>query len=78
MRIAGGEDGISGLCDGHGFLRLSVAVWNRRDERLKERWFGLTNRGQYLTGITGGRVRSPGAWGPAAFNDRSSRTDPRT
>jgi hypothetical protein len=38
-----GEDGIAGLCDGHGFLHLSLALWNERDDRLKERWFGLTN-----------------------------------
>ena len=38
-----GEDGIAGLCDAHGFLHLSVALWNERDDRLKERWFGLTN-----------------------------------
>ena len=38
-----GEDGIAGLCDAHGFLHLSLALWNERDDRLKERWFGLTN-----------------------------------
>ncbi len=38
-----GEDGIGGLCDGHGFLHLAVAFWNGNDDRLKERWFGLTN-----------------------------------
>lgn len=38
-----GEDGIAGLCDAHGFLHLSVALWNGADERLKERFFGLTN-----------------------------------
>ena len=38
-----GEDGIAGLCDAHGFLHLSVALWNERDDRLKERWFRLTN-----------------------------------
>ncbi len=38
-----GEDGIGGLCDAHGFLHLSLALWNERDDRLKERWFGLTN-----------------------------------
>jgi hypothetical protein len=38
-----GEDGIAGLCDRFGFLNLSVAVWNRHDDRLKERLFGLTN-----------------------------------
>lgn len=38
-----GEDGIGGVCDAHGFLHLSLALWNERDDRLKERWFGLTN-----------------------------------
>jgi hypothetical protein len=38
-----GEDGIGGLCDSHGFLHLSLALWNGHDDRLKERWFGLTN-----------------------------------
>ncbi|MDO5535387.1 MAG: hypothetical protein Q4F65_12145 [Propionibacteriaceae bacterium] len=38
-----GEDGISGLCDRYGFLNLAVAVWNGNDDRLKERWFGVTN-----------------------------------
>ncbi len=38
-----GEDGIGGLCDDHGFLHLCLALWNGKDERLKERLFGLTN-----------------------------------
>ena len=38
-----GEDGIGGLCDSHGFLHLALALWNEQDERLKERWFGLSN-----------------------------------
>ncbi len=38
-----GEDGIGGLCDAHGFLHLSLALWNGHDDRLKERLFGLTN-----------------------------------
>ena len=38
-----GEDGISGLTDRYGFLNLAVAMWNERDDRLKERFFGLTN-----------------------------------
>ena len=38
-----GEDGIGGLCDAHGFLHLGLALWNEHDDRLKERWFGLTN-----------------------------------
>lgn len=38
-----GEDGIAGLTDRYGFLSLAVAMWNERDDRLKERLFGLTN-----------------------------------
>lgn len=38
-----GEDGIAGLCDRFGFLNLGVALWNGQDDRLKERFFGLTN-----------------------------------
>ncbi|HET9127116.1 MAG TPA: hypothetical protein VFN73_03480, partial [Propionibacteriaceae bacterium] len=38
-----GEDGLGGLCDRFGFLNVAVALWNGRDDRLKERLFGLTN-----------------------------------
>ncbi len=38
-----GEDGIAGLCDDHGLMCLSLALWNGRDHILKERLFGLTN-----------------------------------
>ncbi|HET7173150.1 MAG TPA: hypothetical protein VFI30_02590 [Nocardioidaceae bacterium] len=38
-----GEDGIAGLCDRFGFLNFGVAMWNGHDDRLKERYFGLTN-----------------------------------
>ncbi|WP_404381993.1 glucosidase [Knoellia locipacati] len=38
-----GEDGIAGLYDRYGFLNLAVSMWNGRDDRLKERYFGLTN-----------------------------------
>ncbi len=38
-----GEDGLAGLCDIDGFLNIGVAVWNGRDDRIKERLFGLTN-----------------------------------
>ena len=38
-----GEDGIAGVTDRFGFLNLAVALWNGRDDRLKERLFGLTN-----------------------------------
>ncbi len=38
-----GEDGIGAFCDRFGFFNLGVALWNRADDRLKERYFGLTN-----------------------------------
>ena len=38
-----GEDGLAGLSDRFGFLNLAIALWNGRDDRLKERLFGLTN-----------------------------------
>ncbi|MCI9887372.1 hypothetical protein JT358_02690 [Micrococcales bacterium 31B] len=38
-----GEDGLGAVCDRYGFLNVGAALWNRRDERLKERLFGLTN-----------------------------------
>ena len=38
-----GEDGIAGLCDVDGYLNVGLALWNGRDDRLKERLFGLTN-----------------------------------
>ncbi|MDQ2755559.1 MAG: glucosidase [Actinomycetota bacterium] len=38
-----GEDGLAGLSDRYGFLNLAVALWNGKDDRLKERLFGLTN-----------------------------------
>lgn len=38
-----GEDGIAGLSDMHQNLCFSVALWNGKDEILKERLFGLTN-----------------------------------
>ncbi|GAB3928065.1 glucosidase [Microlunatus endophyticus] len=38
-----GEDGIGGICDRYGFLNLAVALWNGNDDRLKERYFGLSN-----------------------------------
>ncbi|RIK17501.1 MAG: glucosidase [Acidobacteria bacterium] len=38
-----GEDGLAGLCDVDGYLNVGLALWNGRDDRLKERLFGLTN-----------------------------------
>ena len=39
--MGGGRPGRP--CDRFGFLNLALALWNRRDDRLKERLFGLTN-----------------------------------
>jgi len=38
-----GEDGIAGISDADQRLCLSLAMWNGRDQILKERLFGLTN-----------------------------------
>lgn len=37
-----GEDGLAGICDNHGRLALSFALWNEKDPILKERLFGVT------------------------------------
>jgi len=37
-----GEDGLGGICDNHGRLALSFALWNEKDPFLKERLFGTT------------------------------------
>ncbi|WP_201983483.1 MGH1-like glycoside hydrolase domain-containing protein [Hymenobacter rubidus] len=38
-----GEEGLGGFCDDQQQLCLNVALWNGRDNQLKERLFGLTN-----------------------------------
>lgn len=38
-----GEDGIAGISDSKQHLCFSVALWNGKDNILKERLFGLTN-----------------------------------
>ena len=38
-----GEDGIGGISDLHQNLCFAIALWNGKDEILKERLFGLTN-----------------------------------
>ncbi len=38
-----GEDGIAGISDEGQRLCLAIALWNEKDEILKERLFGLTN-----------------------------------
>ena len=43
-----GEDGLLGFCDRECRLCFSLALWNGKDERLKERLFGLTgNQGNH-------------------------------
>ncbi len=37
-----GEDGIFGISDMHQHLCFSLALWNGDDDRIKERFFGLT------------------------------------
>jgi hypothetical protein len=38
-----GEDGLGGISDRYGFLNFALALWNTKDDRVKERLFGLTN-----------------------------------
>jgi hypothetical protein len=38
-----GEDGIGGISDDRQRVCFALALWNRRDPILKERYFGLTN-----------------------------------
>jgi hypothetical protein len=38
-----GEDGIAGFCDRHQHICFALALWNEKDNILKERLFGLTN-----------------------------------
>ena len=38
-----GEDGIAGISDMHQNLCFAIALWNSKDDILKERLFGLTN-----------------------------------
>lgn len=37
------EDGIAGLCDEKQLLCFAFAFWNKKDELIKERFFGLSN-----------------------------------
>ncbi|RBQ85485.1 hypothetical protein VDGD_20820 [Verticillium dahliae] len=47
-----GEDGISGVCDTHGFQNIAFAFWNEEDDFLKERLFGLSNpQGNHGEGV---------------------------
>ena len=38
-----GEDGLAGISDDRQALCFSLALWNGRDDILKERLFGLAN-----------------------------------
>ncbi|SEG54826.1 hypothetical protein SAMN05421847_2661 [Halpernia humi] len=38
-----GEEGICGICDDKQLLVFSVGFWNKNDQIIKERLFGLTN-----------------------------------
>jgi len=38
-----GEEGIAGISDDQQLLCISLALWNKKDPILKERFFGLTN-----------------------------------
>ncbi|MDB5124211.1 MAG: glucosidase [Mucilaginibacter sp.] len=38
-----GEEGIGGICDNRQLLCFAVALWNKKDPILKERYFGLSN-----------------------------------
>jgi hypothetical protein len=38
-----GEEGIAGISDDKQLLCLALALWNKKDPILKERFFGLTN-----------------------------------
>ena len=38
-----GEEGIGGICDSGQILCFAVALWNKKDPIIKERYFGLSN-----------------------------------
>src|SRR5882757_2026617 len=38
-----GEEGIAGICDHNQNLCFAIALWNKKDPILKERYFGLSN-----------------------------------
>jgi len=43
-----GEEGIAGVCDEQQLLCFAIALWNKKDPILKERYFGLTgNEGNH-------------------------------
>src|SRR6476659_2168017 len=43
-----GEEGIAGICDDQQLLCFAVALWNKKDPIIKERFFGLSgNEGNH-------------------------------
>ncbi|WDF53670.1 MGH1-like glycoside hydrolase domain-containing protein [Mucilaginibacter sp. KACC 22063] len=38
-----GEEGIAGICDDQQYLCFAIALWNKKDPIIKERYFGLSN-----------------------------------
>lgn len=43
-----GEEGIAGICDDKQLLCFAIALWNKKDPIIKERYFGLTgNEGNH-------------------------------
>jgi len=38
-----GEEGIAGICDDEQILCFALALWNKKDSIIKERFFGLAN-----------------------------------
>jgi len=38
-----GEEGIGGISDNEQLLCFAVALWNKKDPAIKERYFGLSN-----------------------------------
>lgn len=38
-----GEEGIAGICDNQQLFCFAVALWNKKDPIIKERYFGLSN-----------------------------------
>jgi hypothetical protein len=38
-----GEEGIAGICDDQQLFCFAVALWNKKDPIIKERYFGLSN-----------------------------------
>ena len=37
------EEGIAGICDDQQLLCFAIALWNKKDPIIKERYFGLSN-----------------------------------